>query len=278
MHRFRRLFFLSILLSACQGTTPAVEPQCETSYGKQDANLAEKESPIVFAKHVQHKDQHKVIRTAEVKFQVSKVEKSTEYISNAVATFQGYIAQMEQSNDNYSIKNEFILRVPSNQFEPLLDALHQEAIFVNYKRIKSKDISSDFIDLEARLAAKKAVRARYIELLETNTDGVKEVVEAEEKIREIQEEIEAKEAQLRYLKTQVSLSTIHLQIYQKVEYRSEPIVFKESFIGKLFKRFNSGWQALLNMVLFLVNLWPLLILGALLFWRRNQIYHHFKAK
>lgn len=278
MRQLKRFFFLCLLFSACQGTLPSGENQADSINQDQTSLLQEQAPNSVLAKHTFQNEQRKIIRTAEVQFQVKHVDKSTEYIKNAVATFQGFIAQMEQSNDKYAIKNSFVIKVPAEKFESLIDALHQEAIFVNYKKIKSNDVSTEFIDIEARLATKKAVRDRYTDILRNKTGAVKDVLEAEEKIRQIQEEIEAKEARLRYLKAQIRFSTIYLDIYQKVEYRSEPIVYKESFVGKLLKGLDNGWQALLSVLLFFINLWPLLLVGGILFWRRKQIYQHFNPE
>lgn len=214
----------------------------------------------------------KIIRTADYRYQVKNVEKSTEFIRNTTQTFGGFITQMNQSNDSYAIRNEFTIKVPADQFEAMLEALVQDAIFVNHKRISSEDVTSQFVDIEARLATKKAVRDRYIDILRNKTGEVKDVLEAEEKIRQIQEEIEAKEAQLRYLSAQVQYSTVELTIYQELEYRSEPKVYKESFWVKMSKSLGSGWQAFLSVLLFLIRLWPLLIVAGIAFWQRKRLF------
>lgn len=278
MYQTLRFTLIILLFNACQTDPNGAEVPADTSYQEEDLAPQANGSNTVLTRSQTATTSRKIIRTADVKFQVKDVEESTEYIKNAVATFQGFIAQMEQKNDNYSIQNHLVIKTPSTQFEPLLEALNQEAIFVNYKKIKSSDVSSEFIDIEARLATKKAVRDRYIDILRNKTGTVKEVLEAEEKIRQIQEEIEAKEARLRHLQAQVRLSTIHLKIYQKVEYRSEPIVYKESFVGQFFNGLNNGWQALLNVLLFFINLWPLILIVGLLFWRRKQIYQRFNPE
>ena len=116
------------------------------------------------------------------------------------------------------------------------------------------------------------MQARYIEILRKQAGNVTDILEAEEKIRLLQEEIEATEAKLRYLQDQVQYSTIHLEIYQKVEYRAKPVVFKESFLGRLKSSFINGWEALVSLVLFLINIWPFLLIGGLLYWQRKRLY------
>ena len=218
----------------------------------------------------------KIIRTADYQYQVKEVEKSTTFIRNTTKTFDGFITQMNQRTDSYAIRNEFTIKVPADQFEALLEALLQDAIFVNHKRINSEDVTSQFVDIEARLSTKKAVRDRYMDILRTKTGNVRDVLDAEDRIRRIQEEIEAKEAQLRHLSGQVKYSTIHLSIYQELEYRNEPKVYKESFWVKMSKSLGAGWQAFLAIILFLVRIWPVLIVAGLVIWQRKRIFRRRK--
>jgi hypothetical protein len=84
----------------------------------------------------------------------------------------------------------------------------------------------------------------------------------EEKLRVIREEIESKEGRLKYLNDQVSLSTIHLDIYQKLTF--EP-GFK--FLKKIGSALKGGWKGLLRVVIGLIYIWPLLIIfSGVLIW------------
>ena len=233
--------------------------------------------PLEISQDIDPLLEQRMIRSANYRFQVPNVEQSTEYIKNVVAAHQGFITQMDQSNSNYLINNHLIIKAPAAQFENLLNTLGEESVFTDYKRIKSQDVGAEFIDIKARLQTKKEVQARYIEILREQAGNVKDILEAEEKIRLLQEEIEAKEARLHYLQEQVQYSTIHLEIYQKVEYRAKPVVFKESFLGRLKTSFLNGWEAILNIVLFLINIWPFLLLGGLFFWQRKRLYRFFSG-
>ena len=246
-----------------------IEDEIQLETPQTTATLGSKEFTVV----AENGSKRKVIRTADYRFQVEDVEKSTDYIKNVVATFSGYISKMDQSADSHSIANSMEIKLPTSQFDDFLNTIIEESIFTNFKRINTKDVTLEYVDIQARLSTKKIVRDRYASILRDKAGKVHEVLEAEEKIRAIQEEIEAKEAQLKYLQQQVRFSSIQLEIYQKVKYRTEPIVYEDSFPGKLKASFSGGMKLFSGLLLFLVRIWPLLLIGgAIIFWQRKRIF------
>jgi hypothetical protein len=125
--------------------------------------------------------------------------------------------------------------------------------------------------LKAGCKQKKKVRDRYIDLLQNRTGKVSDIIEAEEAIRKITEEIEAQEGRLRYLNDRIKLSTVNLLIFQKVEYQAEPTVFKKSFLDKAQDALSNGWSIFVNLVLALLNIWPLIVLAFVVVWQRKRI-------
>jgi len=95
---------------------------------------------------------------------------------------------------------------------------------------------------------------------------------AEEKIRVLQEEIEAKEGRLRYLSDQVSWSTINLVLFQKMPVIPNDYIAKNTFFAKAKRGFGNGWAMITDTLLLFINIWPLaLVLGAVLVWKRHWL-------
>lgn len=212
-----------------------------------------------------------IIKTAGYKFQVEDVSQSTKAVQALVAKHQAFIADMNLITNNTEVTNNLIIRVPSKNFETLLEDLGKEAIFTNFKRISAEDVTEEFVDIESRLRTKKEVRDRYIDILKNKAKTVEDVLKAEEQIRILQEEIEAKEGRLKYLQSRVSLSTINLEMYQKVEYQETPDTYQKSYIIKAKQGFSNGWDIVKNLALFVINIWPIIIIGILVYWRRGWI-------
>jgi len=222
--------------------------------------------------------ERKIIKTVNYRIQVNDVNASSEKVEQLVETHGGYISGKNLNNSSYEISNEITIRVPQDKLETLLDAIGEEAIYTNYRSERANDVTEEFVDLEIRLNTKKEVRDRYIDILRDKAQTVEDVLNAEEKIRVIQEEIESVEGRLKYLSNQVSLSTVNLTIYQRVEYQAQPDTYHESFGSRIVKSMKGGWELLQGLVLFFITIWPLIILFGVFFWQRKRIFGWLKRK
>ncbi|MEL6866930.1 MAG: DUF4349 domain-containing protein, partial [Bacteroidota bacterium] len=107
----------------------------------------------------------KIIRTAQVRLRVEDVEQRSEQVKDSIAKYQGYISSMNMNNTSYSTENQITIRVPAEHFDALLAILSEKALHIDYRRINASDVTERYYDLETRLATKKEVRDRYIEVL-----------------------------------------------------------------------------------------------------------------
>ena len=222
--------------------------------------------------------ERKIIRTADLSMQVEDVQASSQKIESLVESFDGFIGSMDLTNSSYQISSNFSIKVPSGQFQLLLEALEKEGTFIRNRKVYAKDVTAEFVDIETRLQTKKEVRDRYIDILRNKAKTVEEVLKAENAIRVLQEEIEAREGRLKYLRNQVSLSTINLVIYQEVEYRPTPTTYSKPFGARILSGLKNGWELVLEIVVGITNIWPLLLLAAVLFWQRKRIFRWRKAE
>ena len=209
--------------------------------------------------------------------QVENVKDFTTQAEEIVKAFTGYISAANLQNNRYSINNNLLIRVPAYKLDTLLQILENQALFVNHSRISATDVTEEYLDIETRLATKKAVRERYLKILREQAKTVQDVLLAEEQIRGLTEEIEAREGRLRYLKNQIGLSTLRLNIYQKVAYVAEPDVYEKGFFTKVKEGFVGGWEILQSMVLGIIYLWPVVILLILLLWKGKAIWRKLRG-
>jgi hypothetical protein len=143
----------------------------------------------------------------------------------------------------------------------LVEDITRVAFKVDNKNITLNDVTEEFIDVEARLKTNKEVERRYLEILDKATT-VQDILLVEQQLKIIREEIEAKEGRLKYLQSQVSLSTLNLEIHQDLA--SKP-GFK--FFSKLADAIKGGWKGLLNLVVGLIYIWPIvLVCVIIIFW------------
>ncbi len=285
MRKSQILWFASfLLLVSCQNQMEQAPMSYKEMSTSADADMASYEDESMELEEsgeeydensTIEKVDRKIIKTADYRIEVEDVKASYAAIEPLVKKNKGYITNMNETNNRYNINNSMTIRVPQENFDQLLIAISEVSIFEDYKRINASDVTAEYLDVQTRLENKKLVRDRYIDVLKNKAKTVEEIILAEETIRRIQEEIEAKEGRLKYLKNQTSLSTINLDMYQTIE---RPNIPKRSYFAKIKRGFENGWDLCLDMFLGLINIWPIVLLLILFFWKRSWIWSKIKRK
>jgi hypothetical protein len=211
----------------------------------------------------------KIIKDARIGVEVVDFYEYRQRIDSVVMSLNAYISNDNLDKNDYSINSNLTIRIPSQGFDHLVNNLEKGTEKLLYKNISARDVTEEFIDIEARLTTKKEVEKRYIQLL-AKAKNVKEILEVEEKLRVLREEIEAKEGRLNYLKKQVSYSTIYLNITQKLEFKYEPSK-EQNFIQRLIKSLDKGWKGFVSFLIFLFRIWPVIIIGLAIFFYIRKI-------
>lgn len=217
----------------------------------------------------------KIIKNAQCRFKVTNLDSASTIAQGLIKEKMGYVADMKYTQNDYKLENKIIFKVPAASFESTINELTKLADFIDYKNISTTDVSDEYVDLQTRLITKKEVKKRYDQILRSKAKTVEEVLQTEEKLRILQEEIESAQGRLKLLSHKVGYSNIQLELYQTVEYREEPVVYKKTFSDKAGKGFENGWAIITTLLLILVNIWPLLIIAVATFffykrWSRRQ--------
>lgn len=203
----------------------------------------------------------KIIKSANVKYKVKDVKIATQKIKNYAFKYDAYISDLRFENSHYSLENRFTLKVPQQHFDTMMDSMVSVAEFVDYENITTEDITEQYIDIQTRLKTKLEVRERYESVLRKNAKTVEDILATEEKLRIIQEEIEASQGKLKYLSNKVAYSTIQIDLYETVDYKEEPETYAKSFWSKSKEGLIFGWELIEAIVLGIIYIWPLLLIG-----------------
>lgn len=207
----------------------------------------------------------KIIKSANVKYKVKDVKKATAKIKLISQNYSSYISDLRFENNLYKKENRFTLKVPSKDFDVIMDSIATVAEFIEHENITTKDVTSEFIDVEARLKTKLEVKERYESILRTKAKNVEDLLSVEEKLQHIQAGIEASQGQLKYLSNKIAFSTIQIDLYETVAYKEEPNQYEKSFLSELKEGFASGWDILKVFFIGLVYIWPFIIIGIVVF-------------
>ena len=211
--------------------------------------------------------EQKIIKESYLRFETKDLDKTYLQIKNIITKNKGFI-QDDNSNKSYNtITRRLVIRIPTTNFQNAIDSISKNVAYFDTKRISAKDVTEEFIDLEARLKAKQTLEKRYLELL-SKAKNVKEMLDIERELSNIREEIEAKQGRLKYLQNKVSLSTLEIEFYKLTS--EAPIT--TSYGTKMWNAIKSGFNGISLFFLGLLHIWPfIIILGISGFFIRKWI-------
>jgi hypothetical protein len=204
------------------------------------------------------KIEQKIIKTGNVRFETNDLGATYMQLIIAVKKHNAIIQNDTEGKEYGSVFRKIIVRVPSKNFDAFLSDISKGVSYFDNKEISSQDVTEQYIDIDARLKAKKVLEARYLELLK-KANKVSEMLEIEAQLSAIREEIEAKEGQLRYMQSQISMSTITINFYKTVADEGGGTI---SYGSKIWNAIASGFNSISSFFIGLLSIWPFLIILA----------------
>lgn len=202
-------------------------------------------------------ERRKLIKTGELTFETEKLEKTLSFLRKEIANSKGYISSENGGTSSTRLSHRLTIRVPETHFDQLIKSIEGHVEIFEDKRIKSQDVTEQFLDLQVRIATKKKVEQRYLEILK-QAKNVKEILEVESQIGNIRVEIESMEGRLKYLSNQTSMSTLHINCYQQNEIITQA---ENTFFAKIGKGLMQGVTLVQTTIIGLAHIWPLLLIG-----------------
>lgn len=248
--------------------TADIAAESQSSSGQATSQLTAAPDPDIYSD-----GKTKLIKTANYRFEVEELKKSTAAIEEAVRKYPAYIAATELHLQNQLLENKMTIKVQSEYFYELLKEIDAQAKFVNFRNVKTTDVSKEFIDLESRLKTKREVEERYANILRTKAGTIDELLNAERQIGALHEEIEATVSRINSLKDQVRYSSIHLEFYQPI---TEQLTAESTWRERIKEGLTAGWSGVLTLLVAVAYVWPLFIVAAIVvlfvrFVRKRQV-------
>jgi hypothetical protein len=137
----------------------------------------------------------KLIRTADARIEVKEYEEAKQTIDSIVLHSNAYVSSENETKYESRKQNRLTIRTPAGNFDYLLNTLLSVAHRIESKSIQVKDVTEEYIDVEARLKSKRQLEQRYLSLLE-KARNVKDIIEIESNLNTIREEIESIQGRL----------------------------------------------------------------------------------
>lgn len=222
----------------------------------------------------------KIIRNANLQLETTNPTEAQQKVTAIAEAKKGFVINSTQRSGGLKSRGRnsvtMKIRVPADKFQESLDEIRKVADRVVVETVTGKDVTEEFVDIEARLKTKKALEARFLEIMKS-AKNVQDALNVERQLANVRTEIERIEGRKRFLENQTSLSTIDISLKTPVEISAS----STGFFYELKQAISDGFEAALTFILYLVRiliaLLPFLLFIVLpvflllrYFWRRYK--------
>ncbi|MFB3388739.1 DUF4349 domain-containing protein [Flavobacterium sp. LAR06] len=228
----------------------------------------------------------KFIRTADIKFKVKNVVKSTYAIENAVAKFGGFVTytnlksnihdqiKTKISQDStlettkFSVENNITIRVPNTQLDTVIKSIAKQIDFLDFRVIKADDVSLKLLANQLSQKRSTVNEKRVEKAIDEKGKKINDIMEAENALASQKEANDNKTIDHLSMQDQVNFSTVTLQLYQNETIKQEitagekdSAYYKPNLGIQIIDSLKSGWYILQSILVFFINLWPFILLS-----------------
>lgn len=231
------------------------------------------------------------VKTAEVDMEVKDVYGATISIEKHLISLGGFVTQSQMeaqtlSENTYNIsdessmlirkfqnQNKMQVRVPTEKLGEFLDFINDKKVFLNSRIISAEDVTAN-IKLSKMEAERQAKTSTNISQLKTGKDKVKLDDENMSQANSQKYSDEILADQLKYSTVDIyikepSTSVAKIPIVNNKNIDNE---YKYNFFFDVKNAFVEGFYLIQQIFVFLISIWPIVLLGGLVFyfWRKRK--------
>lgn len=195
----------------------------------------------------------KIIKNAELNLEAAVPEESQQKITAIAESKGGFVIESQQSSSDVKVSTRDVVtmtvRVPAAKFNESLEEIRKTASRVIVETEKGEDVTEEFVDIEARLMAEKALEQQFVEIMK-RANSVEDALKVQSQLGAVRTEIERIEGRKRFLENQASLSTIKIRIQTGAALSAT----SAGFVYRLGESLSTGMDFALNFILGLLTL------------------------
>jgi len=216
-----------------------------------------------------------IIRTAGITLITREFDKARSGLEIILKRHRGYVGELKVGGASGTGRSlTATLRVPVDQLDATLIEMKTLGR-VEWESQNGEDVTSQYVDLEARLANARNTERRLTDLLKERTGKLSDVLAVENEHARVRGEIEQMEAERKTMSNQVSFATLNATITE--DYRAQLQVVPPSTSTRLSNAAVEGYKSMVDgivsLALFLLEDGPTLLLwGAILFFPARLLW------
>ncbi|QEG39467.1 DUF4349 domain-containing protein [Roseimaritima ulvae] len=161
----------------------------------------------------------KIIYDTTIGLVVEDYQRFESQLPGIVAKHGGFVSHSDTDRSyNDQQRGTWVIRVPVDSYAAFLSGVDTLG-FAESRQENAQDVTEEYVDVQARIANKKSLEQRIIQLLEDRSGKLADVLEIERELARVREEIERMEGRLRVLKDRTSLATVTINCREQRAYQ-----------------------------------------------------------
>ena len=224
----------------------------------------EEEKP---AESTADKSNEKIIKTVELSVQTKEYEAYIAALTASVSAAGGYVENSKTDMGGYYNSNRYatyVVRIPADKLDSFVSSAEEKGKIVS-KTEKQENVTLEYVDLESRIEAYKTEKETLTNLLE-KAASLENVLAIQERLSEVNYQIESYTSQLNVLANRVSYSTVTLNINEVERVTEEKPTLWTQIKNRFFDNLDSLVDSLRSLVVGIVGGIPVILpVGILIF-------------
>lgn len=238
-------------------TAVASEAAAQAETGEEQNTAGAAKGPSL----TQPQDNRKIILTANLTIETLDFEKTVSSLQKAVAASGGYVAatNMEGGENSSRRTANITFKVPAEKYSGFLESAGQSGNVVNRSET-SEDVTSTILDVESRLKSLRTQEERLLKLME-EVGSLKDLLTIQDRLTEVQYEIENYTANKKTLDYLVSYSTVEIYVMEVFKITEiPPVTYGSRAVNAFFDSWSNVWKGVKELSILLIWLMPLILL------------------
>jgi hypothetical protein len=152
----------------------------------------------------------KIIRNGSLEMLVNDVAQSITKIGTIVGASGGYVEKSTQTNSG-GHSADLTVRVPAARLDQVMTEVKGLATTVDKEGVEVRDVTREYIDLDARLRNAQAEESQYLLILKRATT-IKDTLDVTEKLSDVRGRIEQMQREMKFLTAQIDMSSLEISL------------------------------------------------------------------
>lgn len=208
-----------------------------------------------------------IVYTVHLSLQVQDADKASNEIATIAASYKGYIAGSNLSRDNKGrMRGTITLRIPAESLDDAQKKIEAVALKTLSRNKDSRDVTDQYVNLDARLKNLEATEVELTKLLATvreRTGRAEDILAVYNRLTEIRQQIEQTKGQINMLEKTSALATITIDLvpFEDVQILEPDTWMPNRTVAQALKALVQALQGIADLAIwFVLFILPILVI------------------